>query len=280
MKKLFFALAFLVCRAVFADASAQELPECLNVAYSSQEKFDGCHINTLEHFAAAADAGYNALKADMQMTKDGVIILCHDNGFTFDENGRICKFDKMNMTPISSLEWKEIRKMEYSTGRARRGLYPKVATLKEFTRLCKAKNVYMYITVRNFNQKATLKEALRIVDKYGMRSKCIFNNYKADDGTCSIIRELCTDVPISYTTTPKQEITPRLLEDIVKFAPIMICVNRNHIGDITPEMFAFAASNGIRILGWYPSTPEEYASWLSKGLSGAQIKNVFAIFLF
>ena len=274
MKKIIFAITFLVCHAAFTDVSAQELPKCLNVAYSGQEKLDGCHINTLEHFEAAADAGYNALKADMQMTKDGVIILCHDNGFTFDGQGRICKFDKKNMTPISGLEWKEIRKMEYSTGRARRGSYPKVATLEEFTRLCQKKGVYMYITVRNFNQKATLKEALRIVDKYGMRSRCIFNNYKADDGTCSMIRELCTDVPISYTTTPKQEITPRMLEGIAKFAPIMLCVNREHIGDITPEMFEFAASGGIRLLGWYPSSAEEYACWLSKGFNGAQIINV------
>lgn len=250
-----------------STAAHAQLPERLDIAYSKLN--DGCHINTLEHFSAAVDAGFNCLKADMQLTSDGVIVLCHDNGFTFDADGRIGKFDRCRCTKIRTLSYKQIRKMEYATGKASKGRYPKVATLEELARFAKKAGVRIYITVRNYNQEETLTEVVRVLKKTRMTEQTIINNYRADDKTCAIIRQFLPDTPISYTTTKDQLIDEAFVDKVARFAPVMICANRNRIP--TPEVVKYMESKGVRALGWYPDNAEEYAKWLGIGLSGAQI---------
>lgn len=248
-------------------AAHAQLPERLDVAYSSQN--DGCHINTIEHFSAAVKAGFNCLKADMQLTSDGVIVLCHDNGFTFDADGRIGKFDKNHCTPIKTLSYKKIRKMEYATGKAFKGEYPKVTTLEELAKFAKKAGVWIYITLRNFNQKETLAEVVKVLEKTKMMERTIINNYTPNDDTCTIIRQFLPNVPISYTTTKNQFINEAFVDNVARFAPVMICANRNQIP--TPEIVKYMTGKGVRALGWYPNNAEEYAKWLGIGLTGAQI---------
>lgn len=269
MKRLILLIPALV--SLLASAA---VPERLDVAYSSID--DGCHINSMEHFRAAIDAGFNCLKADMNITSDGVVVLCHDRGFTFDGNGRIGKFDRNNNTVIRSLSWKQIRAMEYAAGKAEKGTYPKVATLEQLAQLCRKTGVWMYITLRAYDQRETLSEVVRILRKYKMTDRCIINNYPPDEKTCALIREYLPEVPISFTTTSKMDVDSALVDRVAAYAPIMICANRNHIP--SPEVVSYAVGKGVRCLGWYPADAGVYAEWLSRGLSGAQIcrKSVIA----
>lgn len=251
-------------------ASKPKLPEVLNIAYSSQD--DGCHINTIEHFKAAVEAGFNCLKTDMQRTSDGVVVLCHDAGFTIDGDGRIGKFDKKNNTPIPEMSFKDIRKLEYASGKAEKGGFPKVCTLEEFVAFCREAGVWMYITQRNNKDiDATQAELKRILKKYRMEKKCIVNNYPANTGTCRKIHEYLPKVPVCFTMTPESPLTKEKVNEIARLAPVLICLNTRNIPTLEPEVAAYAASKGIKLLGWFPKTAGEYSDWKARGLTGAQI---------
>lgn len=270
MKNILFAVAAAVLCTSSALQAGNRMPSILDVAYSKQN--DGCHINTIEHFKAAINAGFNCLKADMQMTSDGVVVLCHDNGFTLDENGRIGKFDRNCNVKICEMKFADVQKLEYASGESERGGYPVVCTLEEYVSLCSGAGVWMYVTQRNNSQiDATMAELKRLLKKYHMMKRCIVNNFPANTATCSVIHKWLPKVPISYTMTSKSDLTREVIGNIAEELPIMICLHRKFIAGLDPELMKLAASKGIKVLGWYPASQEEYSAWLDAGLAGAQI---------
>ena len=243
-----------------------------DIAYSVQG--DGCHFNSIEHFKAAAGAGFNCLKADMQMTSDGVIVLCHDNGFTFDKDGRIDKFNSKERTMIKDMTYGSIKDLEYNSGKAETGLHPKVCTLEQLAAFCKESGVWMYVTQRNNDQvDATQAELKRILEKYGMTDRCIVNNYPPVAATCRTIHKYLPSAPISFTLTPQMPLTKEIVDTVISVAPAVICINRKNIPDLDPELIEYSTSNGVPLHGWYPESIEEYDSWKAMGLTGAQICN-------
>ncbi|MBQ3951061.1 MAG: ATP-binding cassette domain-containing protein, partial [Oscillospiraceae bacterium] len=82
----------------------------LVIAYSSIS--GGPPINTKEHFAYCAEHGFDGLKTDVRITSDNKIILCHDAGFTFDQNGRITNYNASDNTPIHDLTYAECVALE------------------------------------------------------------------------------------------------------------------------------------------------------------------------
>lgn len=269
---IFAATLCLTCGA----APGPEMPETLDIAYSSLN--DGYHINTIEHFRAAVKAGFNCLKADMQTTSDGVVVLCHDVGFTFDEDGRIGKFDKKNHALICEMSYRDVKKLEYAFADPQTGKHPKVCTLDQFTALCKKSKVWMYPTQRNDGMiDRTQSELRRILKKYGMTCRCIVNNYPYSLETGAKVHEYLPMVPVCYTLDYYDHFSPKLLDRISNALPAMICLNRAWVEKIDSETVRCAEEKGIRVLGWYPSSPEEYSQWKEKGLSGAQITKIEVI---
>ena len=58
----------------------------MNIEYSVLSNFHGQGSlagNTEMHFRKGIEEGFDGFKADMRLSSDGVIILCHDAGYTF-----------------------------------------------------------------------------------------------------------------------------------------------------------------------------------------------------
>ena len=48
---------------------------------------DAGSVNTAEHYRYCGSLPFTSIKGDIRPTIDGGIIMCHDPGFTLDENG-------------------------------------------------------------------------------------------------------------------------------------------------------------------------------------------------
>ena len=83
------------------------------IAYSRLDDGDKGPINSEEHLRYCASLPYTTLKADVQPTSDGGLVLCHDKGFTFSD-GRIVTYDKNDSTPINSLTTAQCLSLEYN----------------------------------------------------------------------------------------------------------------------------------------------------------------------
>lgn len=150
------------------------------VAYSNGA--DLGPINTELAYVNAAIAGFEWLKGDVQPTSDGKLIMCHDDGFTFDANGYITTYNASNSTPIHDLSYDGCMAMEYArvfsidTGGVK--YRPKVCDLEQFLLVCREFGARPYITIRKNYMDVVVPELLRLLDAYDFTENCIVNSYE------------------------------------------------------------------------------------------------------
>lgn len=204
--------------------------------------------NTMTAIKDSFSRGFKGMKADMRTTKDNGIILCHDDGYTFDANGRITTFNKDNNTKISSLNLSEIESLEFATLKTD-GTREHPCTLERFLRFCKANSVIPYITAR-YDDIKVAELSYRLLQKYDMQYNAIYNIYPLRSGIASALNKvddtllLCDT--IDGTTTA---ITMSLLETAIQYKCKYICFwNNTQVSQLTEEMRDFLSENGLRLM--------------------------------
>ena len=152
------------------------------IAYSHTNS-NGCTINTQNEYIYNCTHGYTSIKGDMRLTSDGKIIMCHDDGFTFDQNGKITTYDSNNAQLILNNTYDYWMSKQYADGSS-------VCDFDTFIKICKTYGKTPFITLRQENtlvtdpddneQKAAyivnIKKMLEILEKYHMRENCIVNS--------------------------------------------------------------------------------------------------------
>lgn len=161
------------------------------IAYSNGA--DLGYINTEMAYINAAIAGFRWLKGDVQPTSDGKLVMCHDDGFTFDADGYITAYNanSENTRVIHDMTYAECMASEYATtyhidttyvnGVGTKVLYrPKVCDLEKFLIVCKEYEVRPYIVIRNNYMNVVVPELLRLLEAYGFTDHCIVNSFKLE----------------------------------------------------------------------------------------------------
>lgn len=146
------------------------------VAYSDGGQLG--YINTLSAYLAAGIAGYKWLKGDVQPTSDGKLIMCHDDGFTFDANGYITKFDANNCTMIHALTYNEAMSKVYAAWYG--GYRMKVCDIEDYLKVCRDFNMRPYITIRKDYMDIVVPELLSMLEKYNFTDHCIVNSFEKE----------------------------------------------------------------------------------------------------
>ena len=144
----------------------------MNIEYSVLSGYPG---NTLAHFEKAVTDGFRYLKADMRITSDNKVVLCHDNGYTFDGNGRIISYNSSNKTLIATMTLSEILALEFA--QQVEGQYVHPCSLEQFMILCKKKRCIPFLTVRSADYILTIPECNRLLKKYSLDDVAIYNIY-------------------------------------------------------------------------------------------------------
>lgn len=157
------------------------------IAYSQT---DLGYINTELAYVNHAIAGFRWLKGDVQPTSDGKLIMCHDDGFTFDDNGYITAYNATseNTRVIHDMTYKECMASEYAQEYHIRTEYgettkkityrPKVCDLEKFLIVCKEYEVRPYIVIRKNYMDVVVPELLRLLEAYDFLDNCIVNSFE------------------------------------------------------------------------------------------------------
>lgn len=161
------------------------------IAYS--QGADLGYTNTELAYINAAIAGFRWLKADVQPTSDGKLVMCHDEGFTFDSDGYITAYNanSENTRIIHDMSYAECMASEYaiayhirtnySDEGATKVLYrPKVCDLEKFLNVCKEFEVRPYIVIRKNHMDVVVPELLRLLEKYDFTDHCIVNSFTVE----------------------------------------------------------------------------------------------------
>lgn len=243
--------------------------QMLNIAYST---INVAPINTVEHFLAAIKFGFNSLKADMALTADNQLICCHDEGFTFNEGGRITEYDTSNNTPIRSLTMEQIKGYRYNFFYDLLGYYSKVCTAEEYLAICKEHGVIPFITLRAVYTQETYQVLHNLLVKYNLLDVAIINIYPPEKNTVEIIRSIDKDIAICFTLYNTNPLTETLATEINGYGNAFVAIAQTQIENSSIE---YAKELGLRLISYEIPQYSVYKDLVDKGFMGSTCSRPF-----
>ena len=132
-----------------------------------------CYENTLPAFQAAIDAGADMIETDVRLTKDGYLILMHD--------------DKVDRTTdgtglIAEKTFTEMRSLNAGS----RYAPLQVPTLEELLQLLEGTGVTLNLEIKEYNQDGNqarcdecIEKCVELIEKYNFGDKMVFNSFDA-----------------------------------------------------------------------------------------------------
>ena len=125
--------------------------------------------NTLPAFALAAEMGAYGVELDVHLTKDGVLVVTHD-----DEISRVSDGKGL----VRELTFEELRKLDFSAG-YRGGKYGKVQipTLDEVYELLAPTGLYVNVEIKSATLPGIAKKSLDCAKAHGMEEKVLYSSF-------------------------------------------------------------------------------------------------------
>ena len=245
----------------------------MNIEYSVLSNYHGKGIvagNTEMHFLKGLEEGFDGFKADMRLTSDGVVILCHDEGYTFTPDGKITAFDKQHFVPIHEMPFSKIRSLEFEHPFEGHILHP--CTLDTMLSLCEKHDVVAYLTLRAEPwREETAKRMIESLCAHKMQRRTIINLYTGVKEAVDCVSKLLPGLVFCNTKYPDVPLTKELIDSSSSDGYKIICLNLHQLGTVTAEMNQYAASKGIRIWTWGVANEEDCAAHIKQGITGFQM---------
>lgn len=121
--------------------------------------------NTLSSFYLGLLQGANGIETDVQKTKDGVLVLFHDETLdrVSNKQGKLCDYT-----------WDELKDVKIY-GNCTTGFYDRIVTLKEFLEKFSPYDIHFAIELKGADVE---KETLEMVKEFGMMEKVTFTSFR------------------------------------------------------------------------------------------------------
>lgn len=145
--------------------------------------------NTKAAFETAGFFGFDAIKGDIQVSADDVLIMCHDAGFSFDENGKIAaSYDSSSGTLIRSMRSADILAKEYAMYNI--GEHP--CTVDDYLRICAKWGKIPFVTIRDDDMGVVAPTLVKALKRWNLAHKAIVNSFNVD--SLKAIRNLDSNI--------------------------------------------------------------------------------------
>jgi len=223
--------------------------------------------NSIPFYKSAINAGFKALKADMRLTSDNEIVLCHDAGFTLDENGRIIAFDASNNIPISTLTYNEVKALEFAVQLD--GEYVHPGTLTEFLTLCKKHRVVPYLTFRS-NSIEYAQKLYSVLQQYKMVEHAIINIFPWNIMIVKTLRDVHSDWLICCTRDVAESLTESMIDEAAENGAQFLCLYTGVADSITEQLVRYASLKNVRIWVHNINNSQLAEQLMQIGVSGFQ----------
>ena len=161
--------------------------------------------NTLSSFYLGLLQGANGIETHVQRTKDGVLVLFHDDTVdrVTDGSGRLCDF---------TLE--ELKKLKIY-GNNTTGFYDRIVTLREFLEKFSNYDITFAIELKGAGVE---EETLSMIEEFGIMEKTTFTSFKFD--YIKKIKELNKNARVGWLT---DDITDDAVERLKEIGGEEIC---------------------------------------------------------
>lgn len=248
------------------------------IAYSRLDDGDKGPINSEEHLRYCASLPFTTLKADIQLTSDGGLILCHDKGFTFND-GRIVTYDEKNSTPIFNLTTQQCLSLEHN--KQYDGKYCKITDFETFIRICSESGKWAFITVRDEHINEVVAAVMPVLEKYNWVQNSIINSFTLL--TLEAFRKASPDIKLSYVLQYGKTLTRMDVDTAVRLGNCNITTFHFRVSDTqtgwttmeqSADGIAYAKTKGVKLYQAQVAQGVDVKKLIEAGYSGAQLRFV------
>ena len=239
-----------------------------NIAYSQIQPFS-IPANSAEHYQYVGQTnGFDAIKGDVQITSDNQLVMCHDKGYTLNDDGRITTFNSSNCTLIRNMTYEQVIALEFATQYESAYVHP--TGIDSLLRVCKKYGKFPYITIRDENIDIIAPILIDKLREYSLETHCIINSFTLD--SLATVRQYSDYVFLSQVLQQNQTLSQKIVDRIDQYGNVVITMFDNNGSTIETnlEMMKHAKNRGIRIFGAVFSNTENIELLLNNGFSGCQ----------
>ena len=239
-----------------------------NIEYSRLPGYAG---NSELHFRKAAADGFDGLKADMRLSADGEIVLCHDPGYTLGKDGRIIAFDEENFRAIHDMTLSEILSLEFDTP-DENGCHYGPCTIDTVLAVCKEYGIIPYLTNRHEDWRVQTAERMaEKLETFGLTGKAIMNLYSGDPDTMRAIRTFIPDAAACDTKHDYDLFSREMIDASADAGYKIICLCHRSKAPVTRELTDYAREKGVSVWEWGMTAREDVKRYLDLGITGFQM---------
>ncbi len=147
--------------------------------------------NTMLAFEKAVEAGCDGIELDVQLTKDGVPVVIHDETTkrTTNRAGR-----------VRSLTLKELKELDASNGFSTEYGMNRIPTLEEYFEYIRDKDIFTNIELKNsvVRYEGMEEKVIGLVRRYDLVGRVVFSSF--NHHSMILCKKLCPEIPCSFLT--------------------------------------------------------------------------------
>lgn len=159
----------------------------LHISYSRIGSY--APANTKSAFETAGLLGFDAIKGDIQISADNVLIMCHDAGYSFDDNGKIAiNYDANTGTKIRDMQSADILSKEHSLFNM--GEHP--CTVDDYLYICAKWGKIPFVTIRDDDMDLVAPLLVSALKRWNLAHKAIVNSFNT--ASLQAVRNIDSDI--------------------------------------------------------------------------------------
>lgn len=187
--------------------------------------------NTMSSFDKALQLGANGIELDLQMTKDGKIVIFHDS-----------KIDKKsNKTgKISDYTYQELLGFDFGNWFSLKYKNENIVLFEDFAKKFLSKKLTFAIELK---EEGIEKETLNIIKKYATHNNIYITSFKYK--ALENMRKLDSDIKLSWLI--EDRINKNNIEKLLKIKGTQICPKASNV---TKNDIELAKKNGLKVRLW------------------------------
>eukprot|EP00033_Pygsuia_biforma_P000296 GCRY01000363.1.p1 GENE.GCRY01000363.1~~GCRY01000363.1.p1 ORF type:complete len:434 (+),score=94.77 GCRY01000363.1:65-1366(+) len=215
--------------------------------------------NTLPAFKFAIGVGADGIETDLQLTKDGVIVLCHDSSLKRTTN---CTGQ------ISDYTYEELMKCDAGSWFGSDFAHTKIPTFEEAVELAYKHNVFIVMDLKELDSSAAenqrLSEVKKILGKYPNMEGQVIASCRTPEQRIAYSKALAS-VPIQRLEYQPKTYDEAFFEDQVSKGIRGYSLKQITVG---PDFIAMAHRHLMSVFSWTPDTYEMQVDAFALGFDG------------
>lgn len=202
-------------------------------------------------FRMGVAMGANGIETDVQRTKDGVLVLYHDDVLkrTLGLEGSICDYT-----------FREVESFDAGAFKGEQYRGERIPTLEAFLKEFGNRGLKLAIEIK---QRGVEYETLDMVRAYLTDGQYTMTSFKFD-----VIENLAKVEHRPELGFLSREYSEELLDKLVSLGVVEYCPNAS---DLTPAVMQMAAQKGLRVRAWGVKTPRLMDKMVDFGVYGMTV---------